>query len=101
MRKTDVKNKASYANPISGLTAAAGELTGEVILGWNAVKNASGYTVEIGNEKENEQWEQVDFVKNPKCIITGLTPGNSYMFKVSSVCTSGSGRLSGRINIKL
>ena len=97
MRKTDVKNKASYANPISGLTAAAGELTGEVILGWNAVKNASGYTV----EKENEQWEQVDFVKNPKCIITGLTPGNSYIFRVSSVCSSGSGRLSGTINIEL
>lgn len=96
-----MKNKAINSNPVSGLTAAAGELTGEVILKWKAVKNASGYTVEISNEKDNENWEQVDFVKNPKCIITDLTPGHSYIFRVSAVSGSSRRKQSGTLNIKL
>lgn len=67
------------------LKAVNGELNGEIILTWNAVKKASGYTVEICNHNIMNVWEQVDFVTRPKCIISGLQKGKTYMFRVSAV----------------
>lgn len=67
------------------LKAVNGELNGEIILTWNAVKKASGYTVEICSHNIRKVWEQVDFVTKPKCIISGMQKGKTYMFRVSAV----------------
>lgn len=67
------------------LKAVNGELNGEIILTWNAVKKASGYTVEICSHNIGKEWEQVDFVTKPICIISGLYKGITYMFRVSAV----------------
>ncbi|HMQ79703.1 MAG TPA: fibronectin type III domain-containing protein [Ignavibacteria bacterium] len=73
------------------LKAIDGELNGEIILVWDAVSKAAGYIVELNAGGEKNEWEQVDYVINPKCTISGLNTSATYLFRVSAVESNSGG----------
>uniref|UniRef100_A0A673GNE5 Titin n=1 Tax=Sinocyclocheilus rhinocerous TaxID=307959 RepID=A0A673GNE5_9TELE len=59
-----------------------------VTLSWEKPEHDGGsrvvaYVVEM-QSKGNEKWTQVVIVKVPEAVITGLVPGEEYMFRVSA-----------------
>ena len=82
------------------LFAANGSLKGEVLLQWDAVKNANRYIIELTKNKLNG-WEQVDIVNDSRYSITGLRPGKNYLFRVAPVFSSGIGQWSEPVSKKV
>jgi hypothetical protein len=75
------------------LSAAAGEINGEINLQWDAVEKANAYIVEV-SKTNNPGWEQADFVYSSRCTISGLEHGTAYSFRVSAVNSSNQSKWS-------
>ncbi len=82
--------------------AATGSMKGEILLQWDAVRDASKYIIQISKKNSAEStWEQYDIVKDPLYCITGLKPGKVYSFRVAAVYQGCIGRWSGTVTKKV
>jgi hypothetical protein len=94
----------SASNPPTGL--AVGNITGTAIsLKWNAVTNATGYTVSYGIAPADTTWTTTapgagvtsGQVTNPGITVGNLKPGTAYAFKVQATPVGASGGWAGPI----
>lgn len=82
--------------------AATGSLKGEILLQWDAVREANKYIIQISKKNgSQEAWQQFDFVKDPLYCITGLKPGREYSFRVAAVYSNGMGKWSSAVTKKV
>lgn len=70
--------------PPTSLSAATGELDGEVNLQWDSVDKANFYVIEYSMNRKNQFWKQADIVTVPHCTIAKLKPNVAYSFKVAA-----------------
>jgi hypothetical protein len=72
------------------LTANAGEHDGEMNLAWKAVPNARSYTIEASVDPAAAgSWTHVGIATSASKLITNLTSGKRYWFRVSAVSAGG------------
>lgn len=82
--------------------AATGSLKGEILLQWDAVREANKYIIQISKKNRvSEAGQQFDFVKDPIYSITGLKPGKEYSFRVAAVYSNGLGKWSSAVTKKV
>lgn len=97
----------SASNPPTGL--AVGNVTNSTIgLKWNAVANATGYTISYGTDQSASTWSTTapgsgsgatsGQVETPGVTIGNLTPGTTYWFKVQGTPVGASGGWAGPIS---
>lgn len=81
----------------SGLTASAG--TQQISLNWTAVGDATSYNIYQGTTTGGESETPIRTgVTENSVVITGLSAGVVYYFKVAAVNASGVGDLSAEVN---
>jgi hypothetical protein len=82
--------------------AATGSLKGEILLQWDAIRDADKYIIQVSKKnKEAGVWEQFDIVKDPLYCFTGLKPGREYSFRVAAVYSDRTGAWSAAISKKV
>jgi hypothetical protein len=87
--------KASRSAPTlpvvpQALTANAGEHEGEISLGWKAVPNARSYTIEASvDPAAANSWTHIGIATSASKLVTNLTSGKRYWFRVAAVSAGG------------
>lgn len=82
--------------------AATGSLKGEILLQWDAIRDADKYIIQVSkNNKEAGIWKQFDIVKDPLYCFTGLKPGKEYSFRVAAVYSDRTGEWSAAVKKKV
>jgi hypothetical protein len=72
------------------LSASAGEHEGELNLVWKAVQNARSYTIETSQDPATPaSWTHVGIATSASKLITNLTSGKRYWFRVAAVSAGG------------
>lgn len=71
--------------------ATAGDMEGQVDLGWPPVAGASSYEVDCKLHNDTAIWQHVKAVTASRLSVTGLTPGALYAFRVRAVGAAGEG----------
>jgi Fibronectin type III domain len=72
------------------LSANAGEHEGELNLSWKAVPNARSYTIEASQDPAGaNSWIHFGIATSASKVITNLTSGKRYWFRVAAVGTVG------------
>ena len=72
------------------LSANAGEHEGEINLFWKAVPNARSYTIEASQDPATAgSWTHVGIATSASKVITNLTSGKRYWFRVAVVSAGG------------
>ena len=72
------------------LSASAGEHEGEIDLVWKAVPNARSYTIESSQDPATPaSWTHVGIATSASKLITNLTTGKRYWFRVAAVSAGG------------
>ena len=72
------------------VTANAGEHEGEINLFWKSVPNARSYTIEASNDPAAaNSWTHVGIATSASKVITNLTSGKRYWFRVAAVSAGG------------
>ena len=72
------------------LSANAGEHEGEISLIWKAVQNARSYTIECSLDPAGANtWTHVGIATSASKLITNLTSGKRYWFRVAAVSAGG------------
>ena len=90
-----METKASRSTPTlpvvpQALSANTGEHEGEINLAWKAVQNARGYTIEASLDPEAaNSWTHMGIATSASKVITGLTSGKRYWFRVAAVSAGG------------
>jgi fibronectin type III domain protein len=97
------------------VSATTGTEEGEIELKWKGVKNARVYTVEISNDvsatapttgtttttpvdtRSFITWTLVDMVTKTKFMVTGLTSGTRYAFRIRCVGCAGKSNYSVKV----
>lgn len=70
-----------------GLVVSVGEAPGTLVVAWDSVKKNRSYALQyaIGDAStESPDWTMV-FSSKPKYTLKGLTPGTSYLFRVTTI----------------
>lgn len=75
----------------AGFLAAMGSLEGQVKLKWKKVRGAVSYIVQVSPQAMPRVWTQVVVSPTTSAVATGLTPGQTYVFRVCAVGTAGQG----------
>lgn len=75
----------------AGLLAKMGSLEGQVKLKWKKVRGAVSYIVQVSPQAMPRVWTQVMVSPNASAVATGLTSGQTYVFRVAAVGTAGQG----------
>ncbi len=70
---------------ISSISAAKGDVNGEVDLNWDSIEEADSYVIEYSEDKEKSRWNLVDITNESKYTISGLKNRKVYMFRVAAV----------------
>lgn len=83
------------AAPVS-VSATAGE--GQVMLTWSPVVGADGYNVYQGTASGEANTAVRTGVASTSVVITGLTNGTTYYFKIAAVNTAGASPLSNEVS---
>ena len=90
-----METKASPSAPTiptapQALSAATGEHEGEINLFWKAVPNTRSYTIEASQDPANSaSWTHVGIATSASKVITNLTSGKRYWFRVAAVSAGG------------
>jgi len=71
------------------LSASAGEHDGEINLFWKAVPNARSYMIEANLDPATANWTQVGVATSASKVITNLTSGKRYWFRIAAVGAGG------------
>lgn len=83
---------------VTGLKAKAMQVEGMVKLRWNRVVNKSAYVVEMATDP-NGEWTVAQYCGKASLLLTDLTPGTRYYFRVYAFNTQGRGGTSGVENV--
>lgn len=70
---------------ISSMSAANGDIKGEIDLNWDGIEIADSYVIEFTNGGPKNQWILVDITNESKYTIKGLKPKKTYSFRVAAV----------------
>ena len=70
---------------ISSISAAQGDVKGEVDLNWDGIDFADSYIIEYCNGNRKQNWVLVDIINESKYTIKGLKPNKTYSFRVRAV----------------
>jgi hypothetical protein len=81
------------------LKASVGTMRGEAALSWGAVKQVESYVVERSPDFSPRVWNQIIITKKSSCIISVLTSGQAYAFRVAAIGPSSQGTWSDEIVI--
>lgn len=95
------KSISQYAGKIS---AALGNMKGEVNLQWDSVAKAKHYVIQISQNKgQNKRidWKHIDIITDPHYTINGLNSGKIYSFRIAPVYTKGQGAWSEPVEKKV
>ena len=89
-----METKASPSTPTlpsvpQALTASAGEHDGEINLFWKAIPNARSYMIEATLDPAAGSWTHVAVATSTSKVITNLTSGKRYWFRVAAVSAGG------------
>ena len=90
-----METKSSPSSPTlpsvpQALSANAGEHEGEINLFWKAVPNARSYTIEASQDPAGAgSWTHLGIATSASKVITNLTSGKRYWFRVAAVGTVG------------
>ena len=90
-----METKSSRSAPTApitpqGLSASAGEHDGEINLSWKPVSNARSYAIEFSLDPATAgSWTHVGIATSSYKVITGLTTGKRYWFRVAAVGAVG------------
>ena len=84
------RSAATLPTPPPGLTAAAGEHEGELMLSWKAVSNAYSYIIESSLDPATPtSWMHVGIATAANQVVSNLTTGKKYWFRVKAVGAAG------------
>lgn len=73
-----------------GLSATAGDHDGEIYLAWKPVSNARSYALEFSLDPATAgSWTHVGIATSANKVISGLTTGKRYWFRVAAVGAVG------------
>lgn len=94
LEKEDIIKNQDSMNDLSdfpgAVYAATGSLKGEILLQWDAVREARKYIIQVSKKNNSSYvWKQFDIVKDPLYCISGLKPGREYSFRVAAVYAEG------------
>jgi len=90
-----METKASRSAPQAptvplGLTATAGEHEGEIRLSWKAISNARSYAIESSQDPATTStWTHAGVATSANKVITNLTSGKRYWFRVAAIGAGG------------
>ena len=90
-----METKSSPSSPTlpsvpQALSANAGEHEGEINLVWKAVPNARSYTIEASQDPAGaNSWTHLGIATSASKVITNLTTGKRYWFRVAAVGAAG------------
>jgi len=90
-----METKAPRSTPTTpdvpqGLSARAGDHEGEINLFWKAVPNTKSYTIEATNDPAiATSWTHVVIATSASRVISNLTSGKRYWFRVAAVSAGG------------
>jgi hypothetical protein len=79
---------------VSNLSAAGGDMDGEVDLNWQPLKGAKSYTVvksTTGNVGNAADWTPAATGTKSKATVGSLTSGTRYWFRVAAIGSAGQG----------
>ncbi|MDP1590589.1 MAG: fibronectin type III domain-containing protein [Prosthecobacter sp.] len=71
------------------LGISMGDHTGEIDLQWTPSKGAKFYIIECAPYNTPRVWQQVKIVTRSSHTVTGLTPGDTYVFRVKAIGSAG------------
>lgn len=74
-----------------GFLATMGPLEGQVKLKWKKVRGAVSYIVQVSPQAMPRVWTQVMVSPTTSAMAMGLTPGQTYVFRVCAVGAAGQG----------
>lgn len=83
--------------PVGAMTAPVDflatmdDLEGQIKLKWKAVRGAVSYIVQISPAAMPRVWTQVAVSPNARTVASGLTSGQTYVFRVAAVGAAGQG----------
>jgi hypothetical protein len=70
---------------ISSISAAKGDVYGEIDLIWDAIDEADSYVIEYCEGRGKSKWNLVDITDESKYTIKGLKRKKTYLFRVAAV----------------
>jgi hypothetical protein len=79
---------------VADLSAASGDMDGEIDLNWQPKKGAASYTIvksATGNVATAGNWTPAATSTKSKTTVTGLTSGTRYWFRVAAIGSAGQG----------
>jgi hypothetical protein len=76
-------------NVPQALRASAGKHEGEINLSWRAVANARSYTIEATQDPAAASWTHAGIATSASRVISNLTSGKRYWFRVAAVGSVG------------
>ncbi|MEO8511965.1 MAG: fibronectin type III domain-containing protein [Ignavibacteria bacterium] len=85
LNKLESRHRSGNGLTISSMSAAKGDLKGEVDLNWDGIEAADSYVIECCNGNIKQQWILVDITNESKYTIKGLKPNKIYSFRVAAV----------------
>ncbi len=84
-------NTGKFKTPLP-LTAACGDMEGEINLLWEPVAGAKAYVVQLSRGlKEPVRWKQEDVITKCSYTVSKLKSGINYWFRVAAAGYSGQG----------
>lgn len=93
--RAGMETKASPSAPSvpgvpQAVSANAGEHEGEISLYWKGVPNARSYAIEASNDPATPtSWTHIGIATSASKLITNLTSGKRYWFRVAAVSAGG------------
>ena len=96
----EVKGKPVHHKEVlpkpTGLAASQGDKDAEIDLHWDCVTGAKSYRIEVctGDPLDKTKWQNAKTATKSKTVITGLTSGQGYWFRVCAINTNGESAMS-------
>ena len=81
---------------LDNLSAARGNLEGEINLQWDSIKNAVSYIIEFscqGSLKETK-WKILDIISDSRYTVRNLKSNKTYLFRIASADEKGMKQIS-------
>jgi len=90
METRGTRSPATTPTAPQGLSAAAGEHDGEILLSWKSVPNAYSYIIEFSLDPAAPgSWSQLGVATSASKAISNLTSGKRYWFRTKAVGAAG------------
>jgi hypothetical protein len=83
MLKRSTVRVGELPSPLS-LLVGNGPNSGMLMISWAAVAGARGYVVQCAEGEVPTNWENLKGVTEAKMVLSGLTPGKTYHFRVAA-----------------